>query len=282
MMRRRHRNEPAPSVDVVADIDPIAVLGVVVHPMSAERLITTVEAVTNSGRVGFVANHNLHSAYNIRRSPGMAAFYDMADVVHVDGMGVIAAARASGHDVGRKHRNTYIDFIWPLLQRASDSHWRVYLLGASADSVQDAIKSINYELPTLEIEGHHGYFDDRSNSDDSIDVIKELHAFSPDLVLVGMGMPRQETWLAEHAEILPAACYMNAGACFDYISGHAYTPPRWLGRLGFEWVARLVREPKRLWRRYLLYPWALAPHFAKDVLRARFGRRQLGARRPSG
>ena len=86
-----------------------------------------------------------------------------------------------------------------------------------------------------------------------------INDFGPDLLLVGMGMPRQEKWLLDHRKALRAGVKMNVGALFDYLSGNVPMPPRWLGPLGLEWAYRLLTTPRRVVRRYLIEPWGLLP-----------------------
>jgi len=78
-------------------------------------------------------------------------------------------------------------------------------------------------------------------------------------------MPRQEKWVLRNRARLKVNAILTAGACFDYVAGAIPTPPRWMGQLGLEWLYRLVSEPRRLWRRYLVEPVYLLPYFWQDV-----------------
>jgi N-acetylglucosaminyldiphosphoundecaprenol N-acetyl-beta-D-mannosaminyltransferase len=104
-----------------------------------------------------------------------------------------------------------------------------------------------------------GYFDMAADSADSVAIRDEIEAFAPDVVMVGMGMPRQEAWVVRnHALIKPCAIF-TVGAAFDYEAGVQKAAPRWMGRLGVEWLFRLVVDPMRLFRRYCIEPWSLIP-----------------------
>lgn len=83
--------------------------------------------------------------------------------------------------------------------------------------------------------------------------------------MVGMGMPFQEHWILDNLEFIQVNAILNAGACFDYVAGAVPVPPRWMGRIGFEWLYRLMNEPGRLAKRYLWEPWFLIPHMVKDM-----------------
>jgi len=95
-------------------------------------------------------------------------------------------------------------------------------------------------------------------------VTRAIAAFRPDLLMVGMGMPRQEAWVAAHVDALEVPAVLTCGACMDYVAGVVATPPRWAGRVGLEWGFRLIAEPRRLGYRYLVEPWSVARLFASE------------------
>jgi N-acetylglucosaminyldiphosphoundecaprenol N-acetyl-beta-D-mannosaminyltransferase len=89
-----------------------------------------------------------------------------------------------------------------------------------------------------------------------------------------MGMPRQEWWILDNLDRISANIVLQAGACFDYVAGEVPLPPRWMGQLGLEWLYRLVSEPGRLWRRYLVEPWSLLIPAGSDLFHRRAHRAQ--------
>ena len=79
-------------------------------------------------------------------------------------------------------------------------------------------------------------------------------------------MPRQEQWILENLENIDTNAILTSGACIDYVAGVVKTPPRWMGKIGLEWLYRLITEPRRLWKRYLIEPWFIAGLFFKELL----------------
>jgi exopolysaccharide biosynthesis WecB/TagA/CpsF family protein len=137
------------------------------------------------------------------------------------------------------------DFV-PFFLQNTGHNLRIYLLGASPTVVERAAFIIGARWPRHRIVGfHHGFFSDQ----DEEMVLREMDQARPDLVLVGMGNPRQEVWLAEH---LPQVCNcgFGVGALFDFISGNVPRAPSWIRRARLEWLYRLSLEPNRLWQRY--------------------------------
>lgn len=216
-----------------------------------------------------VGNLNLHALYLARKVPRMAEFLRQATIVHIDGMGVVAAARFLGIPIRAKHRITYVDWAVPLARAATAGDWRVFFLGSRPGVGEKARETLAEQVPGFSMGVHHGYFDARAGSADAEAVLARINRFEPDLLLVGMGMPRQESWTLDHLGRLNAGVTLMAGACMDYVAGTARTPPRWLGPLGLEWAFRLLCDPRRLARRYLVEPWALAPALLSEFLRRR-------------
>jgi N-acetylglucosaminyldiphosphoundecaprenol N-acetyl-beta-D-mannosaminyltransferase len=99
---------------------------------------------------------------------------------------------------------------------------------------------------------HHGFFDHAPGSAENERVLAAINAARPDLLLVNMGMPRQEAWLAENWHSLDVRVAITAGALVDHVAGRVKRPPAWVADAGLEWAVRLALEPGRLWRRYLL------------------------------
>ncbi|MEZ5333399.1 MAG: WecB/TagA/CpsF family glycosyltransferase [Thermoanaerobaculia bacterium] len=131
---------------------------------------------------------------------------------------------------------TYVDWIGELAQRAAASGWRLFYLGGRDGVAAEAAERLRRRAPGLRIATHPGYFDARAGSSENRAVLQAIRENSPDVLLVGMGMPRQERWIVENLDRLEARVVLNAGACFDYVAGVARTPPRWAGRLGLEWL----------------------------------------------
>lgn len=232
-----------------------------------------VQAVERDERI-VVANHNLHSLYLCGRDAKLREFHANADVTHADGMSLVMLGRLMGIPLGRRHRVTYVDWIGPLMGEAARRQWRVYVLGGRPGVFEQAAARLREVHPGLLLDGRHGYFDHRARSAESEAVLAQIAAFRPHVLLVGMGMPRQEHWVHDHRSALGANVVLMAGAAMDYVAGVVPTPPRAAGAVGLEWAWRLAAEPRRLWRRYLVEPW----YVLGMVVTARAGRRPGGPR----
>lgn len=252
----------------VAALPPADLLGFRVHPGTiGEYLDFTGAAIAERRRVSLF-DHNLHSLYLYFRDPELRRLYEDA-IVMVDGMPIIGMLRLAGYPAERRHRITWVDYIWPLLTRAQERGWRVFYLGSPRETFDRGLEMIRTRLPGLVIDGHHGYFDASPGSADNARIVRAINEFKADLCLVGMGTPRQQQWIAAHRGVVEAPVMVFCGACMEFVAGTVRTPPRWSGRLGLEWSYRLLTDPRRFASRYLVEPWILAGLMLSNWLRTR-------------
>jgi N-acetylglucosaminyldiphosphoundecaprenol N-acetyl-beta-D-mannosaminyltransferase len=215
-----------------------------------------------------IANHNAHSLFLVRRSAGLRAFFAAADLIQIDSVPMILWGRLLGLPLTRKMRSTYLDWRGDFWRLAQARGWRVYYLGGVPGVAEAAAARLAERYPNVRIGHHHGYFDLAAESAENRAVTGEIAAFDPHVLLVGMGMPLQELWALENRAVVRRGAILTVGAAFDYEAGIQLTPPRWAGRLGLEWLARLIGQPRRLARRYLVEPWSLLGPAIGDVVAA--------------
>jgi N-acetylglucosaminyldiphosphoundecaprenol N-acetyl-beta-D-mannosaminyltransferase len=252
------KNNPAKSVE-------IRLLGQRFHPLTMADLNSIIAEMIDGGGRSIIGHHNLHSIFLTQRDPLVNRFFEKADIVHFDSMPLVALGKVLGHPLGRAHRVTYVDWLQPLMALSAERGWRVFYLGGRPGVAAKAARILEKKHPGLSLETHHGYFDASCGSAENREVLEVVRQSGTQLLLVGMGMPRQENWVLENLEGISANAILTAGACFDYVAGAIPVPPRWSGRLGLEWLFRLASEPRRLARRYLVEPWFVLPLVAREV-----------------
>ena len=230
-------------------------LGTKLNPMTVAELLQILAhqiAIREQCIIAYQNLHGMHLSYiderffNLHQRPNSLVF--------IDGFPIYLLCRVLGREVKREQRITGNDFIWPLLALAEQNAWRVYFLGSEEGVFDAAAAVIRKRAPSLEFRGHHGYFDSAGRA---AVVTKDISEFDPDLLLVCMGMPRQERWIYDNAARLNSTSFCAMGAILEYISGYKRIPPRWLGPIGLEWLFRLIENPGDLWYRYLVEPWVL-------------------------
>lgn len=164
-----------------------------------------------------------------------------------DGLGVdLASKRLYGERFQENLNGT--DFV-PYFLRSLGYPVRVYLLGSREGVAQAAGEALVRCCPNVKVSGtHHGYFSVKETSR----VIDAINAARPDVLLVAFGNPLQEKWIARYADVLSVPVCIGVGALFDFLSGRQPRAPRWVRLLRSEWCFRLMVEPRRMWRRYIL------------------------------
>jgi N-acetylglucosaminyldiphosphoundecaprenol N-acetyl-beta-D-mannosaminyltransferase len=234
--------------------DSVSFLGITVHPTTIDDLIDLVRDTITRGKQCVIANHNLHSLYLYHRMPKLRGFFNTAAWTHIDGMAMVLLGRIYGHNIRRNQRVTYVDWTGRLMESAVGGEWRVFYLGSTPGVAQLGASKLRQQYPSLRIRSTHGYFEFENHGYEDKSIIEAINAYKPHILMVGMGMPRQELWIQEHLSQISANIILPVGATIDYVAGAVRVPPRWLGRLCLEWAFRLASEPRRLWRRYLLEP----------------------------
>jgi N-acetylglucosaminyldiphosphoundecaprenol N-acetyl-beta-D-mannosaminyltransferase len=229
--------------------------GAKITPMTLDGLMQLITRHVESRTSCVIASQNLHGMHVRLWDTALRMLHALPQTfVHIDGLPLVFMCKLRGIEAKRHHRLTLVDWIWPLLSLAASNGWRVYYVGAKPDVVDAGTAVIAKRLPDLQLRAHHGYFHDPDGRG-SWDVLRDISAYRPQLVLVGMGMGVQERWILEHLRALEPATICTVGACMEYIAGVAKTPPRWMGPLGLEWLFRLSENPGRFWYRYLVEPW---------------------------
>ncbi len=245
----------------VASPAACSLLGVQVHLLTIPLLNASIAQAVAAGQTKIIGHHNLHSLYLYQRDEKMRRFYRQADLIHIDGMPLVFWGRLLGCPLRAQHRVTYMDWVWPLMAEAARRGWRVFYLGGKPGVAEQAAQILRARYPGLQIETRHGYFGQAENEA----VLAQIAAFDPHVLMVGMGMPCQEHWVVDNRAGIRANAVLLSGACFDYVAGAVPIPPRWMGRLGLEWLFRLASEPGRLAKRYLVEPWSLIPLVIRDI-----------------
>jgi exopolysaccharide biosynthesis WecB/TagA/CpsF family protein len=241
----------------------IEVLGVPLARLTADEALDEIERLAGSQAPVFVAHANAYTLNSASGDPAYADVLRRADLVLNDGKGVMLAARVLGDRFPADLNGNY--FTPLLLRRAVERGWPVYFLGARPGVAAAAADQLAIRIPGLRVSGvRDGYF----APGDLDGVIAGIRQSGAQVLLVALGNPAQERWLDEHLSETGARIGVGVGAFFDFQTGRVPRAPQWMNRLGLEWVHRLVLEPRRMWRRYLLGN----PLFIARVLRSRFAR----------
>lgn len=224
----------------------IEILGVGVDPVDKDALFSTVAEYIEQKQTRTIAYVNIHVLNSAVHDLALQHFLKQADLCYCDGSGVRLGARLLGKTL--PERMTGADWIHDLAALAA-GRWRIFWLGGAPGITAKAAQTLQTAHPNLHIDTDHGYYPKDGPENDAL--IARINAAHPDIVLVGMGTPLQEAWVMAHRHRLQAPVVWVLGATADFISGSVSRGPRVLYQ-NQEWLARLITEPRRLWRRYLI------------------------------
>jgi N-acetylglucosaminyldiphosphoundecaprenol N-acetyl-beta-D-mannosaminyltransferase len=230
-------------------------LGARLDALSDRDVVDLMKETIDHGESRIIGHHNMHSLYLMHHDPKMREFYACADHIYIDGMALILLGRVLGLPLRQEDSATYLEFLPLLASEAARQQWRIFFLGAQVGVADAAAAKLRMRYPGIQFQTHHGHFNMQRGSEDNQRVLEAIKAYSPHIVMVGMGMPRQEEWVVENRGDITANIISTTGAIMDYVAGVKAAAPRWLRPLYMEWYYRLLTEPVRLWRRYLVEPW---------------------------
>jgi N-acetylglucosaminyldiphosphoundecaprenol N-acetyl-beta-D-mannosaminyltransferase len=221
-----------------------------VEKIAGEQLLRAIGQFIHENRKVIMANVNIRAMSLACENPWFRGLLNQSDIDFCDGSGVRIAARLLGRPI--QDRVAYAEWMRELAQYSEARQNSLFFLWARPGIAEKAARRLGQRYPALRITGtQHGHFDESPGSPEIVRVAADLNAARPGLVVIGLAMPLQENWLAENWDRIDAAVDLPVGAVFDYVSGELWGAPRWMTENGLEWLARLLIEPRRLWKLYL-------------------------------
>lgn len=260
--------------------DRVPLLDVDVTALCADELIEAISGYVSDGTTKVVLGHNLHSVTLFHSSPDFRRLYERSDVVLMDGAPV-AMLWGLGHFGGSRddaaglmeYRLGSTDWV-PALGRV-DGLRRIAVVGAGPEANSKTVERLRDIVPGAVVSGRPG---ENWNDAGEEAAVAWLAEFRPQLVLLGLGMPLQESVLHRRLDELPPAVYCTVGGAIEQLAGLQKLAPRWLGRLGLEWAWRLALHPGRVAYRVFGEPWVLLGLLVRRRLSSK--NREAGTPRP--
>ena len=214
-----------------------------------QRVVDLAAQTGGSTAGSYVCVSNVHMCMETFDSVDFRNIVNQADLVVADGKPISMVQKLLGHRQAKQVRGQ--DLMHALCQVAADNGLKIGLYGGSSITLlQSVISRLIGAYPNLQVSYAFAPPFRALTPNEDRDVIGQIHAAEVDLLFVGIGCPKQEIWMARHKGHLNCVM-LGVGAAFDFIAGHKKHAPRWMQRMSLEWLFRLCREPKRLWKRYL-------------------------------
>ncbi|MFO0590947.1 MAG: WecB/TagA/CpsF family glycosyltransferase [Polyangiaceae bacterium] len=244
---------------------PFRIGGLTIDDVTFAEALSAIESLVRAGEGGTVLTPNIDHVVLAQHDPALRAAYEAASLSLVDGTPLLWISRLLGPKLREKVSGS--DLVVPLLRLAEQRGFRVYFFGGAPGVAERAADVLRRDMPSLRIVGMSAPDIDlaRASHPDS-DVLAPVKAANPDLVFVALGCPKQEIFMHAAAPALRPAVLLGIGASLDFVAGTVHRAPPWVSAAGLEWLYRLAREPRRLWRRYLVRDPEMLAIVAREII----------------
>lgn len=230
---------------------PVKLGRLATHPVTLADAVAHILWLIGAHNGGFVVTPNVDHVCLVDDNDELRSIYARADLVLTDGQPLVWLARALRTPVPEKVSGS--DLTMPLLRALHQAGHSVFLLGATEGVCRDLCTKLAELLPGLRIVGTSSpLFDPAGDDSEFVAAIDAANAARPDLLLLALGSPKQEIALGRYVDRYRPMVAVGVGATFDFLVGKQLRAPKWMSDAGLEWAFRLVHDPRRLWRRYLV------------------------------
>jgi N-acetylglucosaminyldiphosphoundecaprenol N-acetyl-beta-D-mannosaminyltransferase len=247
----------------------VNLFGVEIDPLRMDQAVGQILAwvADPAQRCHYVVTPNVDHIVMLQHHAGLRAAYSAAGMVLVDGAPVLWSSRLLNHPLPERVAGS--DLV-PALFAAATEPLRVYLLGAGPGVAERAALNICRRWPLIEVVGAYspplGFERDAAENEK---ILTQIAAAKPDVLVVGLGAPKQELWVHTHKDRLAARVALCVGATIDFLAGEKQRAPVWMREAGMEWMYRVASEPQRLAARYARDAWVFPRLLAREWWRLR-------------
>lgn len=243
---------------------PVPRVGVLGVPISLVNLATATETIIGwaaADRPNYVCVRDVHGIMHAQEDTDLLAVHQNAGMITPDGMPLVWLARRRGDP--RVARAAGFDLLSAVCDRSREQGLRHFFYGGRDGVAERLAETLGERYPGLQVAGTYTPPFRPLSEEEDREIVDRINASGADIVWVGLSTPKQEYWMRDHVGRIEGATLIGIGAAYDFHVGDVKRAPRWMRDNGFEWLHRLLSEPRRLWRRYLV----MAPRFVFAVLR---------------
>jgi len=264
--KESHEYQPKAKTKFTNKSKVVSICGIKVNIIQIPEVIKTMEGWIKSRNFGnYIAVSNALDVALGKNDSKIRDAVNNSSLSIPDGISLVLAARAYGYDLEKRVYGP--DLLLEFLRATQDKNYSHFFYGTTKETLERLVESLKKQFPKLRISGTHPSFFREITAEEKIKVAKIINDSSVDVLWVGVGCPRQALWMQDFRDRLKVPVMVGVGAAFDFLSGTKPQAPRWMRDNGFEWLFRLITEPKRLWKRYLvgnsIFLWLFLKEFIK-------------------
>jgi N-acetylglucosaminyldiphosphoundecaprenol N-acetyl-beta-D-mannosaminyltransferase len=251
-----------------SNINRLDILGVKISPINYPLALKQIFDWVKNRQRNYVCVAAVHLVMECQQDPELLAGVNQAGLVTPDGMPLVWLLKLAGQ---QKVERVYgPDLMLKICQQAVQTRATIFLLGGAKGQSQNLKSVLHEKFPGIKIVGHVDTPVRPLSQRENQQIIKQINAAGPQLIFVGLGCPHQEQWMIDNLPHLKTGVAIGVGAAFDFLTGRVKQAPHWMRAIGLEWLFRLMQEPKRLARRYLvfnlIFVWKITNNFLKQSL----------------
>jgi N-acetylglucosaminyldiphosphoundecaprenol N-acetyl-beta-D-mannosaminyltransferase len=257
-----------PSTERSAQHALFQVMGVRVSAVQIPDVVTRMEEwIHRPDRCHSIAATGMHGIVEAQRDPSFKRILNTADLNVPDGTPLVWMGRRRGHVLPRRVYGP--DLLLAFCEATKGENYRHFFYGGEPGVAERLAKSLQSRFPGMRVSGTFSPPFRSLNAHEQQEIANLISSAAPDIVWVGLGTPKQERWMHEHQNLLHVPVLVGVGAAFNVLSGSRRQAPRWMREHGLECLFRLLQEPRRLWRRYLIYGAHFIAYLALEFFRLR-------------
>lgn len=231
--------------------------GLPIDVLDEAGVVTRIVSDADAGQGGWLVNPNVDVLRKVSADDDIKALVADADLLVADGMPLVWASRLRGTPLPERVAGSAL--IWTLSRGAADAGLGVFLLGGAPGVAARAAERFAEEIPSIDVSWHCPPYGFENNAAATKAIEDALREAAPAIVFCGLGFPKQERLMASLHRTFPHTWFVGSGAAIGFVAGHQSRAPGWMQSAGLEWAHRLAKEPRRLFRRYVVedMPFAL-------------------------
>jgi len=191
---------------------------------------------------------NVAKLIHIQNNIDLKNSVNNSDIINIDGMGIIYGANFLNYNINKNFKVSGIDLFYKLLELSEKKKYKIFLLGGTDDIIKKTVINLKQNYKKLNIAGyHHGYFWENEE-----EIVGKINDSKANLLFVAITSPKKEIFIEKWKKELKINYVMGVGGTFDIVAGKSKRAPKWMQNFGLEWFYRILQEPKRMWKRYLI------------------------------
>jgi len=232
----------------------LKILGIRINLVQIPEIIKHMSTwIENKDKGNYIVVANAYDVVIGKRDEKVNNAINSSSLSIPDGISLVFLARLNGYTVNKRAYGP--DLMFEFLKLAEIKGYSNFFYGTTQETLKSLIINLKLKFPALKIAGSYAPPFRLLNVVEDREMVSIINSVSPDVIWVGLGTPKQQLWMYEHKDKLNVPVMIGVGAAFDFFAGVKLQAPPWIRDNGFEWLFRLITEPKRLWRRYLIdYP----------------------------